>query len=165
MTPAQFAKHLASLEIYIKKAIDEDIPKRAGNEAARLFRQNFQQEGFFGQKWKDVQRRGTKTATYKTKSGKFKTKTVTVGKGVDGSRKILTGRTGDLGRSIKVATAPGTAIIYSDIKYSRAHNDGTANAGRGRRTTIPQRRFIGDSPELQTAVRNTIEAAMSKLFK
>ena len=165
MTPEQFRKSLASLHINVAKAIHTDLPRIAGNEAARLFRQNFQQEGFFGQKWVEVNRRKTKTVDYKTKSGKFKSKTVKVTKGADGSRKILTGRTSDLGRSIKVATAPGIAVIYSDVEYSRAHNDGTANAGRGRKTRIPKRQFIGDSPELERAVRNKIEETMNKIFK
>ncbi|MFZ4707498.1 MAG: phage virion morphogenesis protein, partial [Bacteroidales bacterium] len=152
-------------QMNVKRAINSDIPRIAGNEAARLFRQNFQNEGFFGKKWKEVNRRGTKTTGYKTKAGKQKTKTVRAGKGADGSRKILTGRTGNLGRSIKVRTEPGTAIIYSDVKYSAAHNSGAQNAGRGRRTKIPQRQFIGNSPELERSVKSKIEYALNFIFK
>jgi len=57
MTPDQFNKHLAHLNINIKKAINTGLPRMAGNEAARLFRQNFQKEGFFGAKWQEVNRR------------------------------------------------------------------------------------------------------------
>lgn len=165
MTPEEFSKHFAQLAVSVQNAINRDLPRIVGNKAASLFRQNFQNEGFFGKKWQEVNRRKTKTVTYKTKSGLQRSKTVKTGKGADGSRKILTGRTGDLGRSLKVRTAPGVAVIYSDIKYSRAHNDGTSNAGRGNRTKIPQRQFIGDSPELEKAVRDNIEQAMNKIFK
>ena len=165
MTPEEFSKHFAQLELNVQNALNHDLPLIVGNKAASLFRKNFQEEGFFGAKWKDVKRRQTKTATYKTKSGKQRSKTAKVGKGADGSRKILTGRTGDLGRSLKVRTQPGAAIIYSDVKYSRAHNDGTSTAGRGRHTKIPQRRFIGDSPELEKVVKAKIEETMKKIFK
>jgi phage gpG-like protein len=165
MTPEQFKKHFAHLSIDINKAINSDIPNMAGNEAARLFRQNFQKEGFFGKKWQNVKRRGTRTITYKTKTGQIKTKMIKVANGAAGYRKILTGRTGDLGRSIKVKTSPGKAIIYSDLAYSVAHNEGTKNAGRRRNIKIPQRQFIGDSPELQRAIKTKIEETMNKLFR
>jgi len=165
MTPEEFSKHFAKLEVNVHKALNHDLPRIVGNQAAKLFRKNFQEEGFFGQKWKDVKRRQSKTVSYKTKAGKQRSKTVRVGKGADGSRKILTGRTGNLGRSLKVKTQPGTAIIYSDVEYSAAHNYGTATAGRGRDTKITQRRFIGDSPELEKVVKAKIEETMNKIFK
>ncbi len=165
MTPEQFRKQLANMHLNVEKAINEDIPRIAGNEVARLFRQNFQQEGFFGKKWDEVNRRKTKEVSYKTKNGKLKTKTITNARGADGKRKILTGRTGDLGRSIKVKTEPRKAIIYSDLKYSLAHNEGTSNAGRGGRTRIPKRQFIGDSPEVQAAVERIIKDQFNNIFK
>lgn len=66
----------------------------------------------------------------KAKEDGVKTRTVPPAKGADGQRRILTGRTGDLGRSIRWKTEPGRAVIYSDLPYAAAHNDGTTSAGR-----------------------------------
>ena len=148
MTPEQFKQQLARFDINVKKAIHTDLPRIIGNEAARLFRMNFQKESFFDQKWNEVKRRQPPAA-----------------KGAAGKRKILTGKTGDLGRSIKVKTVPGRVTIYSDVPYSLAHNQGARNAGRGNRTTIPQRQFIGDHDQLKQALREKFEQEMNKIFK
>lgn len=161
MTPDQFNKYLANFQMNVKNA-QGDLPRIAANEAARQFRKNFQDESFFGDPWEEVQRRQTKTVTYKTKSGKQKTKSVTKGKGADGSRKILTGRTADLGKSINIKLETGKAIVYSDLPYSAAHNEGTSNAGRGRKTKIPRRQFIGNHPVVQSAILEEVKKRMNQ---
>lgn len=165
MTPEQFSQRLTRMNEQLKKAMDNDIPKIVANRATQLFKQNFREEGFFGKKWKEVQRRQLHTVKYKTKTGKVKTKVVPVGKGVMGRRKILTGRKGDLGSSIRWKVEPGKAIIYSDLKYSEAHNEGTNNAGRSHNVHIPQRQFIGDHAKINEMVKKTIEERMGKLGK
>lgn len=165
MTPEQFSKHLERMNAQLKKAVNETIPKIVANRATQMFKQNFKEEGFFGKKWKEVQRRQLHTVKYKTKGGKVKTKVVPVGKGVMGRRKILTGRTGDLGRSIRWKTEPGKAIIYSDLPYSTAHNEGTNNAGRSHNVQIPKRQFIGDHAKINEMVKKTIEEQLEKLGK
>ncbi len=122
MNPNEFSRHLRRMNDEVRRAVNSDIPKKVAAKAVSLFKQNFQDEGFFGRKWKDVQRRQTHTVSYKTKSG-VKTRTVPPAKGADGQRRILTGRTGDLGRSIRWKTEPGRAVIYSDLPYAAAHND------------------------------------------
>jgi len=161
MTPEQFNKHLAQMQMKISKAISSDIPKLAGNEAARLFRKNFQEEGFFGKRWKDVNRR--RVVEVKTKSGKVKYRTRA--KGTDGRRKILTGKpAANLGRSIRVKVRVGGATVYSDLPYSAAHNEGTNNAGRGHNTKIPKRQFIGEHKVLDKAIKDKIETKLNKIF-
>lgn len=85
-----FSKHLEGLEAAVKRQLERDLPKKLGNIAVRLFKENFQREGFFGQRWQEVKRR---------RDGS---------KGAAGSRRILTGPTGDLGRSIQMT--PGDAV-------------------------------------------------------
>ena len=165
MTPEQFSKHLALMNERLKKAMNDDIPKIVANKATSLFKQNFREEGFFGKKWKEVKRRMPHTVTYKTKSGKVKTRIAPVGKGADGRRKILTGRTGNLGRSIRWKVEPRKAVIYSDLPYSEAHNEGTNNAGRSHNVHIPQRQFIGDHTKIDEMVKKTIEDQMGKIMK
>ncbi len=153
----------AQIKLKLRQALDHDLPIICGNEAVRLFKRNFQREGFFGQPWKEVKRRQTHTVSVRTKSG-VRTRTVPPAKGAAGSRRILTGNTGDLGRSIKMKTAPAEVTIYSDVVYSAVHNDGL-RAGRGRGFIMPKRQFIGDSPELQRALKAKIEAYLKNIIR
>lgn len=156
-------KYFAQLQLDVKQALDNDLPLICGNEAARLFRQNFQKEGFFGKKWKEVQRRQERQVSYKTKSG-IRTRTVGRAKGAAGSRSILTGNTGDLGRSIKTKVGRATSTVYSDSDNSAVHNDGL-RAGRGKGFKMPRRQFIGDSQELQRAIKTKVDQYLKNKFK
>lgn len=147
MNIQEFSKYFAQAKVEIKQAINSDIPRIVGNRAASMFRQNFQNEGFFGQRWQEVKRRMDPTT-----------------KGADARRKILTGRTGNLGRSLEVTSGNGKAVITSDLPYSAAHNEGTSNAGRGRHTRIPRRQFMGDHPEIDRMVEKEIEKSINKIL-
>ena len=109
-----------------------------------MFKDNFQKESFFGRAWKEVKRRLQGV------------------KGAAGRRKILTGPTGNLGRSIQATPRDGSVTIHSDLPYASAHNDGTSNAGRSHNVRIPQRQFIGESPELTDALEKKIEQEINK---
>lgn len=134
----------AQIQIELKQAIDHDLPIIIGNEAVSMFKKNFHQEGFFGKPWQRSKRIGK-------------------AKGADGVRKTLTGRTGDLGRSIKMKPAPGKVTIYSDVPYAAVHNEGL-RAGRGKGFTMPRRQFMGDSPELHRVLREKIEKHLNKIL-
>ena len=160
MDGKNFEQYLAKLRIDIERTLNDDVPLVAANKVASLFRRNFRTQSFFGKKWKEVQRRIPGTKPYKAAGYKIK-----------GSRHpswrtspILT-ISGDLGRSIRYKVEKGTAIVYSDLKYSSAHNDGTTTAGRNHSTTIPQRQFIGDHAEVDKVVKATITKLMNDLFK
>ncbi|MGI6078052.1 MAG: phage virion morphogenesis protein [Bacteroidales bacterium] len=187
MTPEEFKKHLASLSINIRKAVNNDLPKKIGVEAVRMFSQNFQQEAFFGKRWQEpLRRRITET---KTKTGKIKY--IPLGQGTAGSRKILTG-TGDLGRSIQYRVEGKKVVVYSDLDYSKIHNEGgtvtvtekmkrffwakyittgqefyknMALKKTGSTITIPKRQFMGSHDTINKAVKNTIETELNKIFK
>ena len=145
------SKYFARLPLLIQRAVQKDIPRKVANKVAQAFRQNFQTESFFGTPWKDVKRRTEPRASQ-------------VGK-ADSRRKILTGRTGNLGRSIKTEVRDGECAVISDLEYSAAHNEGTNTAGRGRNTSIPQRQFMGDHEQVDKIIRETITEAISKAFK
>ena len=76
-------------------------------------------------------------------------------------------KTGRLWRSIRYKKEGDNAVrIGSDVEYAAAHNEGTTTAGRGNSTTIPQRQFIGPSPDvIKSAERDVwkmIENAIKK---
>lgn len=148
MTIEQMKDKFAQYKADIARAINDDLPKKVGNRVVRMTKQNFQEEGYFGRRWKEVKRR----------QGHSKRN------GSDTRRKILTGRTGDLGRSIKAKPEQGSVTIYSDLPYSAAHNEGTSNAGRGHRTRIPKRQFLGEHPKVTEAAKEVIEKEISKIL-
>jgi phage gpG-like protein len=88
----------------------------------------------------------------------------------DTRRKILTGQTGDLGRSIEwKITGKGVVTILTDPgafgsrePYGRVHNEGL-RAGRGTGFQMPKRQFIGDHPELRKAIVSALERKLAEL--
>lgn len=139
-----FSHHLKGIEEAIQRQLSRDLPKKIGNLAVRMFKDNFQKEGFFGRAWQEVKRR------------------IQGAKGAAGIRKILTGPTGNLGRSIQFIPRNGSVTIESDLPYSSAHNEGTTNAGRSHNVRIPQRQFIGEDPVLTAAIEKKITDEISK---
>lgn len=111
MKGEDFAKHLLKQSEAIEKLINEDSPIIMCKEAVDFFTESFQKQGFTDQslmKWKEVKRRMDPPA-----------------KGAKGTRAILKGDTGDLGRSLDhKKSGDGEVIIFSDLPYSKAHNEG-----------------------------------------
>ncbi|MCQ2976332.1 MAG: phage virion morphogenesis protein, partial [Bacteroidales bacterium] len=85
-------------------------------------------------------------------------------KGADGRRKILTGKTGNLGRSIKYRIEPHQVIIFSDVKYAKAHNEGDMT-GRNHKVKMPKRQFIGSHPVLKNELEKIINNYIYNIFK
>lgn len=164
MNHTKFTVHIEKLTEAIQNAITRDLPEILGNKAASMFRQNFQNEGFFGKSWKEVKRRIHRTRTIKLKSGKRKTLYIPPAKGADGRRKILTGKTGNLGRSIRYKVGKGQAIVYSDVVYAKIHNEG-GKAGRNHKVTIPKRPFLANSPKLEAELKKLITKHLSGIIK
>lgn len=148
MNVDELHKYFATMQIQMDDFKKSKVQHLIGNKAVELFKENFQTESFFGKKWKEVKRRQPPIA-----------------KGAAGVRKILTGNTGNLGRSVKYKVLPGKVEVYSDLKYSAAHNYGTTTAGKGHRTTIPQRQFLGKHKILIQSVKKEIDDEINKIIK
>jgi len=117
-----------------RKAHD-DIVRTCAVGAKNHFKESFDNEGFKDKavsKWKSVKR----------KDGK----------------KILT-QSGDLRNSIKVTPQGNVLNVTSDLPYAKIHNEG-GTAGRGGRTTIDKRQFIGESDSLN----DTFDKEASKIL-
>lgn len=142
-----FSRHLDGLGKELRRQLERDLPEKIGNLAVRLFKRNFQEESFFGRKWKEVKRR------------------LHGAKGAAGIRKILTGPTGNLGRSIQYTPHRGSVTVHSDLPYAEAHNEGSATAGRGHSTTIPRRQFMGEDRRLTEALEKKITEEINKALK
>lgn len=145
-----FAAKVIKAAAYLRN----DFPDIVGVEAVKHFKENFQNEGFTNQtlqKWDDVKRR---TNPPESQMGKAST-----------TRKILTGQTGDLGDSLDYNANFNTVAITTDLPYAQAHNEGTTTAGRGNKTTIPKRQFMGDSQALIQKLNNELERHLNTIFK
>ena len=148
MTFAEFSIHIKKMQEEAGRFVNDDAPEYAGNIAVEKFKENFENEGFFGNGWQEVQRRIPGTKSYNSVANRHP---------ADTKRKILTGRTGNLRNSINYRTEPGTAIVYSDTPYGVYHNDGTEK--------LPKRQFMGENPELNKAVMDKLEDELNKIIK
>jgi len=160
MSTTTYSADFAGLKVEFKNACNRILIK-AGNEIALMIKENFLNEGFFGQHWQEVKRRQPRTIIVKTKSGRKK-KTIPCAKGAAGKRRILTGDTGNLRRSIRYKVTDNKLIIYSDVVYAKIHNEG-GMAGRGLKTKIPKRQFIGPHPQLDKKIKSIIENELKKI--
>lgn len=155
----QHIKELYESSNEFKRWFDSDLPEMVGVEAVNHFTESFQNEGFTDtglEKWTEVKRRIDPKRIDRAAA----------------SRKILTGDTGDLGRSIEAKAQPGevkitadTTAAGSDKDYAAAHNDGTTTAGRGNSTTIPKRQFIGKSATLDKKILDICEKKIASILK
>lgn len=164
MSPEQFRQELNRLQSEFKELFDKYAPTIAGKTAVSYFKKNFQNEAWGRVKWQEVKRRTPGTAAYKSASRHHPART---------TREILTGDTGDLGRSIEVKavskgqvviwTAP-SAFVHSKEPYGRVHNEGL-RAGRGKGFIMPKRQFMGESEELNALIISEIERKIKEITK
>jgi phage gpG-like protein len=158
MNILEFTKKFYVISTMTDDFINNLAPRIAGNVAVRHFKDNFQNQGFEGQKWQEVKRRISGTTAYKYNSIHHPART---------SRMILTGDTGDLGRSIQdkksIHYSTRSCTIISNLPYAAVHNEGL-HAGRGRGFTMPRRQFMGDSDSLDKDIQQELQKQFENIF-
>lgn len=146
-----------NLQKKVKNIQDNVFPKLAGNIAVKMFKDNFQNEGFFGKRWKEVLRRQNYTRQVMGKNGKMRNVQIKKAKGAKGLRKILSGDTANLGRSIQVLRiGKGEVEVGTDVYYGAFHNGGTQK--------LPQRQFIGQHEKLTNEITKRLEREIAKIL-
>lgn len=143
------------------KKVQEKILNDIAVKATEMFDRNFENQGFFGKKWQPRKNN------------------------IDPKRAILMGK-GRLKRSLKKPTQTPNKLQWTlDVPYAKIHNQGggfsgTQNVrGFGRlvkgknqnvrgfkrtvNTKIPQRQFIGDSPELRNEIKRIVDNNIKRL--
>ena len=151
MTPEEHIKQLLASNQEFERWFNNDLPRIVGVEAVNFFTENFQNEGFTDtafEPWKEVKRRENPTRPDR----------------VAASQKILT-KSGNLGRSIEYTAEPEKVIIFSELDYAAAHNEGTTTAGRNNSVTIPKRQFIGESETFDKKVTEIMTEGADKILK
>jgi len=134
------------------------LPQEIAAIAQSSFVKNFNTESFFGEKWKEVQRRqeGTKAYKYpKTKKLSRRVKPILVDRGnlkreVNSSIKEQNWDLIKLGVDVSSFNKGG-------YNYAAAQNEGTDK--------IPKREFMGNSPILEKKIKDKIRKSISEIFK
>lgn len=147
--------NLHELEVNLKQLTKnlEDFandiaPQVVGKTAKDFYKESFQKQGFTGDSltsWKEVKRREAPSRPDRAAS----------------SRNILTGATGNLGRSIDYACEKGKVTITAEVfsatgfNYAPVHNWGTPK--------MPQRQFVGESETLNRIILDKIKERIKEI--
>lgn len=166
--------------------VRKDLPRIVGKTAVDHYKENFDKEGFVNggvEKWKDVKRRDSKSpwygfeykgdrATYRLKKRKGAKGYQSGGRNKTNfsnaatKRKILSGSTHELKRSLRYVAGTDQVAIVSDKPYAEVQNEGGPIKIFGRGSVIlPARPFVGESIELDKKISDETDKLMDNLFK
>lgn len=137
--------------------VKRELPVLLANDAMKYFLASFNDQGWNGQVWEEVERRKPETNAYKYAKPVSKR-----------TMPILQG-TGRLRREVSLIA--GNAVIKYDqynfhvklvlddrmVPYGKFINIGTDD--------MPRRKFMGDSPTLRSILFNRIKSYMDKVWK
>lgn len=129
-----------------------ELPVILANQAQNFFVSSFTNQGWDGQKWKEVNRRTPGTDEYKYP--KFK--------GLTRRTKPILVSTGRLRRavsnSIRSATFQSVRLVV-DLPYAAAQNEGDS------KINLPRRHYMGNSPVLVEKQKLKIKGYINKLWR
>ena len=162
MSPADFQRRLLRLKQELPDFFNRYVPTIIGRTAVSFFKRTFQKEAWDRQHWPEVKRRTPGTPEFRQAARHHPARK---------RRKILTGDTGDLARSIEVEHAdPHQVTIFTNpaafksrAPYGRVHNEGL-RAGRGSGFIMPKRQFMGHSRQLDRLISHAIETKLKKIL-
>lgn len=167
----------------LKNIIEKDVLDIIGTEAVNHFTENFDNQSFDGEKWKDVKRRdstsvwsgfeyGAKTrkpARHPSRKGtkrKYKARKdnpVTNYSRAARKTPILSSKRSELENSIQYTKNSKGVRVFSDKKYAKLHNEGGSIKVFGKATAkVPKRQFIGKSEKLKQRIIKKIERKFAK---
>lgn len=173
----------------LKRYIAKEAPVIMGTEAVKYFQQSFYDEGFTDDyliKWKPSKRKDSSSQWYgflyrattslpsnhpRRKGCKKKYKPRKVTPITNFSRaatkwNTLTGNTGDLKESITYKRTTYGVVVYSDLPYAKAHNEGGyINVFGKKRVRLPKRQFIGKSAKLENKLRYMLIKDIRNILK
>lgn len=163
----KFANDFQSNLKAVKKLFSGDLQRIIAIEGKNHFEQSWDNQGFTDSslaKWdrrkspqKKFRKDGKALKSYKKWSSKDKGRAILVSHRSDT-------KGGHLKDSIR-SEIRGTKVIFStDKPYARVHNEG-GKSGRGSGFTMPPRRFMGNSQQLNDKIIDKITREFDKIFK
>lgn len=154
-----FENRIKELQNYLKS---DEIKDVIGREAQDHFKESFVNEGFTDEsleKWPDVKRRDSESEWYghSGQDGKFSSTRTTA--------KILTGESGDLGRTINFVRTERGVRVFSEKPYARVHNFGGMAKIYGKKAfQMLARPFIGRSVTLVRRIEDKIRPRIKEFL-
>jgi phage gpG-like protein len=137
-----------------------DLSLDMANTAKMDFIQNFRNQSFNGKKWAEVERRKPETEWYKRGTQSDRNRAILQGKGSGRLR-------GDVENSVKTGHKNGN-LSYTLIvnnPYAAVHNEGLNAKIYGKKSfKMPQRQFIGMTPELNKKLLLKISQRLNKAW-
>jgi phage gpG-like protein len=127
--------------------VKTELPVILGNQAQNYFTDSWRQQGWNGEPWKEVQRRDSSTKVYKYSKPAARTRAILV-------------KSGRLRRAVANSireTRFDRVRLVVDVPYAEYHNDGTDK--------LPQRRFMGQSAELERKQILKITSFIDKVWQ
>lgn len=126
------------------------LPIKIANKAQRYFAATFKQGGWEGAKWKEPKRKIPGTPEYKyPKDKKLQRRT-----------KPTLVKSGILRRATSMSARVITwsqILLVVDVPYAQRHNEGLDG--------MPKRQFMGNSPILETQIKEMIEKEVDKVWQ
>jgi phage gpG-like protein len=158
----------------------KSLPGQVGALALESIDDNFRSQSFFGTPWKPrANGTGGAGSGGRGANGRF----------LAGSGRGLLVLSGRLRRSFKLQNSGFTVVLFTDVPYAEIHNEGgtitetvtvashsRSNKKRGGgshqvrehtrnvNTTIDQRQFMGEHPELDNRIGSLVEQELDKIF-
>lgn len=167
----------------LAREIERNTTRRIGIRGRKLFKENFQNQGFkdgnikkwdkpkrtkSDSKWYGFEYKGEKRTSYAiTKRGKKakKQRKLNFSKAAT-VRGTLTGASGLLGDSLYYKTRQTKISWGSNMPYAQIHNEGGKFKVFGKHTaTMPQRRYMGQSKNLHKIAGEELDKTMNDVFK
>lgn len=175
---------MANFQNVIKKTeqairyLQNDAKTIIGVEAVNFYKESFENQGFTDtslKKWEDVKRRDLESpwrgfqygATVpRPKQKRHKKNAMTNYSPAAEQRPILSGQTQELMNGIRWERTAQGVRVYAEAVYAKIHNEGGEMSIFGKkRTTMPQRQFMGKSQKLTEKITEIIKKDLQKIFK
>lgn len=137
-----------------------DLSLDIANTAKMEFIQNFRNQSFNGKKWAEVERRKPESEWYKRGTQSDRNRAILQGKGSGQLR-------GDVENSVKEGHKNGNLsyTLVVNNKYAAVHNEGLNAKIYGKKSfKMPQRQFVGMTPELNKKLLIKINQKVAKIW-
>jgi phage gpG-like protein len=136
----------------------KSLPTKVGKVAIKHWLKNFKEEGFEGQHWVEVQRRIKGTSWYQHPKYSSSRKS-----------KILRGQNNSIAKAVanSLSTANWSRIDFVvNLPYAKIHNEGGSyfDMYLGHSVKIPQRKFLGESKQLDKEITDLITQELINVF-
>jgi phage virion morphogenesis protein len=184
MTPEQLKQKLEAKMQQLQQYANKTLLEAIAGIAVDSFKENFDNEAFNGEKWKDVKRRDPNSKWYgfewrntewvkppksKRRRKKDEPKPEPIErKNFNSERttaKILHGENEELKRAIRSRIEPGRVIIANEKPYARVHNYGEQAKVFGKHPfQMPKRQFMGVTDNLKKSIKDKIKRDINNIL-